>query len=103
MQVRPYQQEGVDFLAARTVALLAWQMRLGKTIAAVLASDKIAAKRILVLCPAIATRQWVAEWAQWSPDRAPAVRIEKGTPPPEAEGVHVESLNRVLFALDCVI
>jgi len=46
---RPYQLIGRDFLAARTRALLADQMRVGKTPQAIMAADKLGAERVLVL------------------------------------------------------
>jgi SNF2 family DNA or RNA helicase len=73
MTPRPYQIVGRDFLAGRRHALLADQMRVGKTPQAILAADHVGAQRVLVLCPAIATEQWAAEWARWSPERRPAV------------------------------
>ena len=66
MNLRPYQAEGRDFLASRKTALLADEMRLGKTPQAILAAMKVGAQRILVVCPAIATTQWVREWERWA-------------------------------------
>ena len=71
MTLRPYQLIGRDFLAARTRALLADQMRVGKTPQAIMAADKVGAERVLVLCPAIACYQWREQWLEWS-RRAPA-------------------------------
>lgn len=67
MQLRPYQIEGRDFLAERTFALLADEMRVGKTPQAILAAAKVGAQRVLVVCPAIARRQWEREFARWAP------------------------------------
>ena len=67
MTPRPYQLVGRDFLAARTRALLADQMRVGKTPQAIMAADKVGAERVLVLCPAIACYQWREQWAEWAP------------------------------------
>jgi SWI/SNF-related matrix-associated actin-dependent regulator 1 of chromatin subfamily A len=67
MQPRPYQEIGRDFLAGRRFALLADEMRVGKTAQAILAAAKIGAKRTLVLCPAIAVPVWRDQWAQWRP------------------------------------
>ena len=63
---RPYQIEGRDFLASRRYALLADEMRVGKTPQAILAAHKIDAKRVLTICPAIARTQWRMEWVRWS-------------------------------------
>lgn len=62
---RPYQIEGRDFLAARKYALLADEMRLGKSPQAVLAAGAVRAKDTLVVCPAIATPHWQQEWKRW--------------------------------------
>lgn len=62
---RPYQIIGRDFLAGRRVALLADQMRVGKTPQAILAAHKLGARRITVLCPAIAVPQWEYEFRRW--------------------------------------
>jgi SNF2 family DNA or RNA helicase len=62
---RPYQIAGRDFLASHSRALLADEMRVGKTPQAILAADKLGAKSVLVLCPAIAVSHWWREWAKW--------------------------------------
>ncbi len=64
---RPYQIEGRDFLAARRHALLADEMRVGKTPQAILAAHKAGAKTLLVVCPAIAVPQWTREIECWWP------------------------------------
>lgn len=66
MTPRPYQIEGRDFLAARRFALLADQMRVGKTPQAILAAEKLDLHNILVVCPAIAQNHWHNEWRRWS-------------------------------------
>jgi len=91
---RPYQIAGRNFLAARRHALLADQMRVGKTPQSILAADVIKAERVLVLCPAIATVQWQSEWAAWSPQRPPAVIV--GREPPRTEGVVISSYKRAV-------
>lgn len=62
----PYQRAGVDFLAARRFALLADEMGLGKSAQAVVASDRINAERILVICPASVRINWTREYAKFS-------------------------------------
>lgn len=96
MTPRPYQVEGVKFLASRRHALLADQMRVGKTPQAILAADVVKAKRVLVLCPAIATYQWQAEWAAWSPMRTPAAIVARTAPPECFEGVAIVSYTRAV-------
>lgn len=65
---RPYQLAGRDFLAGRRHALLADEMRVGKTPQAILAAHKLGAKSIFVVCPAIAVPQWQRELLRWWPD-----------------------------------
>ena len=67
MNLRPYQEVGRDFLAGRRFALLADEMRVGKTPQAILAAHAIGAENILVVCPAIAVPQWYAEFEKWWP------------------------------------
>lgn len=62
---RPYQIVGRDFLAARKIALLADEMRVGKTPQAILAAHAVGAQSVLVLCPAIAVPMWQARFREW--------------------------------------
>ncbi len=62
---RPYQLEGRDFLAPRKVALLADEMRVGKTGQALLAAHKAGAQTILVVTRAIAVPQWERAIPMW--------------------------------------
>ena len=64
---RPYQIVGRDFLAGRRHALLADEMRVGKTPQAILAARKAGAQSVLVVCPAIAVPQWEREFERWWP------------------------------------
>lgn len=68
LALRPYQIEGRDFLAARRFALLADEMRVGKTPQAILAARHSGLQIILVVCPAIAVAQWKQEFDRWWPD-----------------------------------
>lgn len=63
---RPYQITGRDFLASHTRALLADEMRVGKTPQAILAAEQLGALDVLVLCPAIAAPHWYREWDRWT-------------------------------------
>jgi len=67
MKLRPYQEVGRDFLAGKRFALLADEMRVGKTAQAILAAGKLGAERVLVLCPAIAVPVWRGQWEEWRP------------------------------------
>jgi SNF2 family DNA or RNA helicase len=89
---RPYQLLGRDFLASRTHALLADGMRVGKTPQAILAADKVAAARVLVLCPAVACEHWRREWIRWSPLRGHVHVL--GSSYPQQRGVLIASYDR---------
>lgn len=65
MKLAPFQEVGRDFLAARKVALLADQMRLGKSAQVIRAADKLKAKKILVVCPASIKIVWQREFLKW--------------------------------------
>jgi SWI/SNF-related matrix-associated actin-dependent regulator 1 of chromatin subfamily A len=72
---RPYQIEGRDFLAGRRHALLADEMRVGKTPQAILAAAKVGAENIIVVCPAIAVQHWRREMERWWQVARPEVQI----------------------------
>lgn len=65
-QLFPYQKEGAAWLTTKRWALLADEMGLGKSAQAIVAADKIRAKRILVICPAVARLQWSREFDRFS-------------------------------------
>lgn len=80
MKLKEFQQEGREFLAARRRAILGDEMRLGKSPQAIFAAYDVAAKRILVICPAIARTHWKEMFKLWWPDRGdpstwPLIRI----------------------------
>lgn len=95
MTPRPYQLVGRDFLTARRFALLADQMRVGKSPQAIMAADATDAKRVLVVCPAIACYQWHTHWLDWSPERRPAVIVDR-YPQFYEPGVYIASYNRAV-------
>ena len=55
--LHPYQKQGAAFLAGGGV-LLADEAGLGKTIQAIEACKALDARRVLVLCPAVALGVW---------------------------------------------
>jgi SWI/SNF-related matrix-associated actin-dependent regulator 1 of chromatin subfamily A len=81
----PYQIQGADFLAVRRFGLLADEMGLGKSAQAVRACDLLHARRILVLCPAIARINWLREFDRFSLYGLPACALFTRTDRP---GVH---------------
>jgi SNF2 family DNA or RNA helicase len=71
-QLRPYQWEGVSFLAYSEAALLADEMGLGKTVQAIIALRVIlrgsVSKRALIITPASLVFNWERELAIWAPN-----------------------------------
>lgn len=61
MQLYPYQQAGVQFLAGRKTALLADDPGLGKTLQAIRACDAARVLKVLVICPAGVCETWKRE------------------------------------------
>lgn len=68
--LRPYQAEGVRFLASRDAALLADEMGLGKTVqtAVALSGMKAVLRRVLLIAPASLCLNWHRELERWAPD-----------------------------------
>lgn len=62
----PFQADGADYLSSDPgFGCLQWDMGLGKSPTSITAADKIGAKKILVLCPAVALFNWRREWDVW--------------------------------------
>lgn len=61
----PYQEDGVRFLAARRRGLLLDGMGLGKSPQAIRSCDAIGARKVLVICAAIAKENWARLFKQW--------------------------------------
>lgn len=68
VQLKSWQAYGAVWLSERRHALLADEMRVGKTLTALTAAQLIRAKRILILCPAFARANWAAEVCRLWPD-----------------------------------
>lgn len=60
-----YQEDGVAFLAAHPVALLADEPGLGKTAQAILAAKALGLEKILVICPKTPMLNWTQEFRLW--------------------------------------
>ncbi len=73
MQLRPFQLEGAGWLARRKRALLADEMRLGKTRQAIAAMRMRRAKHVCIVCPAIARTHWRTELSMFYPTIHPTV------------------------------
>lgn len=66
MELFDFQRVGASWLSSRPHALLADEMGLGKTVQVVRACDRIDAKEILVVCPAVARTNWLREFEKWT-------------------------------------
>lgn len=60
----PYQVFGAHWLAGKKYALLADEMRVGKTLQVVTACNELMTRRVLVICPAIAREHWRRNFEQ---------------------------------------
>lgn len=76
IELFPYQRQGADWLTQAKFRLLADEMRLGKTAQTIAAADAIGARRILVLCPAVARVNWLREFDKFSTVKRKATAIE---------------------------
>lgn len=83
MKLMPYQEEGAEFLASRRYAFLADGMGLGKSAQAIVAADKVGARQVVVICPAVAVINWQREFELWSLTRPQlfVVSYDKATRP----------------------
>lgn len=78
-QPKPYQVEGIDFLSARSAALLGDDAGLGKSMQMIGAANQVGAARILVICPAIGRVSWALQFAEWDSARRPVYQYPDGT------------------------
>jgi SWI/SNF-related matrix-associated actin-dependent regulator 1 of chromatin subfamily A len=62
----PYQTIGAEFLASRKVACLFDEMGVGKSAQAITACDLVGAKKVLVICRAVARINWQREFDKFS-------------------------------------
>lgn len=62
MDLFQYQKTGAEWLAGKRMALLADEMGLGKSAQAITAAELLRAKRICIICPAIARTNWLREF-----------------------------------------
>ena len=71
-RLRPYQSEGVRFLATAESALLADEMGLGKTVQAIVAVKLLVSQhssaRILIVVPKSLRWNWCDEFRSWASD-----------------------------------
>ena len=75
--IRPYQREGILWLASATRRYLADDPGLGKSLQAVKAADKVKATKVLVVCPASVVPVWAAEFAKWQDIKRMVVVVDR--------------------------
>ena len=75
MKLFPFQEDGVKFLTTHKEALLADEMGLGKTAQAIIACDKLKARKILIICPASVKYNWLTEFHAWTERRKTTYQI----------------------------
>lgn len=73
MTPRPYQCTGALFLAETPRGVLGDEPGLGKTAQLILAAKLVGALTILVICPAVAVRNWQREFQMWWPAAKPVI------------------------------
>lgn len=76
-RARPYQREGVGYLRARSRAMLADEMGIGKSMQALSAAPHGAP--LLVVAPALAKGVWKLQANEWAPDRRVAILSGRGS------------------------
>ncbi|MFL9934267.1 DEAD/DEAH box helicase [Paraburkholderia sp. RL18-103-BIB-C] len=75
MKLEPFQRAGGDWLADRARGYLGDAPGLGKTPQAIHAADRVGARRVLVVCPALGRQMWKRQFERWSV-WAPEVFVE---------------------------
>ena len=75
LELEPYQTECRDWLAGVSRRLLAGDPGIGKTPIGVAVCDKLNARRILIVCPAIALEVWRRHFLTWSKLGLPIVIV----------------------------
>jgi len=66
--LKPFQEEGVNFLVKNRYCLLCDDVGLGKTIQTIVAIKRLNLKNVLVLCPKSVKEQWRKEFSEWAPE-----------------------------------
>lgn len=72
MKLRPYQEEGVDYIVSRKRSALFWEPRTGKSPTSIVASVEVAdPEKTLVIAPASIIHNWIQEWKTWGTKKVP--------------------------------
>jgi SWI/SNF-related matrix-associated actin-dependent regulator 1 of chromatin subfamily A len=97
----PYQIAGAQWLAKTPQAMLADEMGLGKTVQAITACDLVAAKDILIVCPAAARINWCREFKKFSRKDHPIYVIDTREAKPKP-GVNIISYDLLAGCLPLI-
>lgn len=79
MKLHPYQIAGAQWLSKRSHAILGDKMGLGKTAQAITAADLVGASKILIVCRAVARRNWRHEFRIFSTRNRRVLVVEADT------------------------
>lgn len=93
MPLKPWQETGARWLAARGRALLADGMRVGKTPQTIAAADYAGAESILIVCPGIARENWAREFDRFSILGRPMAVVMDARDRIEPRGVTILSMD----------
>lgn len=93
LELKPHQISGAQWLAERKRALLADEMGVGKSATAIRACDIVGARRIVVVCPAIAVYNWRREFELFGFYDHRIRCITTGRDKALAQGVNIVSYN----------
>jgi SNF2 family DNA or RNA helicase len=91
-ELRPYQQEDVNYLTSRGSCLVLNHPRTGKTPTMITVLKALGTKRNLVVCPSSLVLNWAKEFKQWYPEMA--VQVVNGNKKKRKEVY--DNFNRVL-------
>ena len=93
-EAMPHQKEAIDFLVEKKRGILVHDMGLGKTFSSIRAACALGARNALVICPAIARRNWAREIEQWAPGVWPRIEVvEKTNTQVHSRGVTIISYD----------
>ena len=92
----PYQAVGRDWLASQSRTLLGDDMGVGKSAQAIAAADKVAARDILVVCPAVARINWAREFDRFSLFKRTQRVLLSGEPPALDDQLVIVSFDLLL-------
>ncbi len=96
MQLKHFQEVGADFLFERKSALLADEMRVGKTPQVIRCIDMLSKFPVIVICPACAITNWKIEIRNFSVFNWKVRVLYKTTDEPLRDGINICSFNQAV-------